>query len=176
MKKWLFLIGSLLISGHLQAEIRVLFSFDESGHFVHRIIQLANREELNAAKISPRINRNQAAKSALTFSSSPIDRGRSWKNAVGSEERRKQTAVVDGFVRLVWFDMSGNELTQTELPDPRIVHSPSHAEGFNASRSGLKAGAWLANGPESAFKVTVFFPESTILGLAAEFWSLDLVR
>ena len=176
MTKWLFLMGSLLISGHLQAEIRVLFSFDASGHFVHRVIQLANREELTAAKISAPVNRSKAANSALSFSASPIDRGRSWKNAVVSEERKKQTAVVDGFARLVWFDMSGNELTQTELPDPRIVHSPSHAEGFNASRSGLKAGAWLAAGPESAFRVTVFFPESTILGLAAEFWSLDLVR
>ncbi|MDB4222223.1 hypothetical protein N9850_00505 [Granulosicoccus sp.] len=176
MKKWLLLLGSLLVSGHLQADIRVLFRFDVSGHFVHRIYQVASRERLTAAKISPSVNSNKAAKPAMVLSVSPIDRGRSWKNAVISEERRKQAEVVDGFARLVWFDTSGIELTQTEVPDPRIVHSPSHAEGFNASRSGLTAGAWLASGPETAFRVTVFLPESTVLGLAAEFWSLDLVH
>ena len=176
MKKWLLLVGSLLVSGQLQSDIRVLFRFDASGHFVHQIFQVASREVLTAAKISPAVKPNQAAKSAMPLSVSPIDRGRSWKSAVISEERKKQTEVADGFARLVWFELSGNELTQTAVPDPRIFHSPSHAEGFNASRSGLTAGAWLASGPETAFRVTVFLPESTVLGLAAEFWSLDLVH
>jgi len=106
----------------------------------------------------------------------PIDRGRSWQNAKVSEVRRKQALAMDGFARLVWFDISGNELAETEVPDPRVVHSPSHAEGIRASWRGLTEGAWLATGPNSAVSVTVLLPESLILQLAPEIWTMELVR
>ncbi|MFT4728460.1 MAG: hypothetical protein ACI9UN_002969 [Granulosicoccus sp.] len=176
MKKWLTLIGSLLIFGNVEADIRVLFRFDASGHFVHRIYQISGQQKQATAKISPTKNSNQATNSVRPFPASPIDRGRSWQNALVPEIRRKQQGTVDGFARLVWFDLSGNDLAQTEVPDPRIVHSPSHTLGVNASRNGLTDGAWLASGPESAVRVTVLLPESMILGLATEFWILELTH
>jgi hypothetical protein len=174
MKKWLMLISSLLISGNVDAGIRVLFSFDESGHFVHRIIQVTSQENPVAAKISFTKDFNQTASSGPPLSASPIERGRSWQNALVSEVRRKQTGAMDGFARLVWFGVSGVELFQTEVPDPRIVHSPGHTEGVDASQNGLTAGAWLAAGPDLAVRVTVSLPETPFLGLAAEFWNLEL--
>lgn len=176
MKKWLVLIGSLLVVANVEADLRVLFRFDASGHFVHRIFQVASQQQLATGKLSASQSPNQTENLTPALPVSSIDRGRSWQNAAVSKIRSKQTGPVDGFVRLAWFDLSGNELTQTEVPDPRIVHSPSHTDGINASRNGLAVGAWLASGPDSATSVTVSFPESTILGLAAEFWALDLMR
>lgn len=176
MKKWLILVGSLLIVANVKADLRVLFRFDASGHFVHRIFPVASRQQLAIKKLSALESPKNIENSAPPFQISSIDRGRSWQNAAVSEGRRKQIGPVDGFVRLAWFDLSGNELVQTELPDPRVVHSPSHAEGINASRNGLTEGAWLASGPDSAVSVTISLPESTILGLAAEFWILELLH
>jgi hypothetical protein len=176
VKKWLILIGTLLIFGNVEADIRVLFRFDASGHFVHRIYQIGGQQKQAAANISSTKNSNQATNSVRSFPVSPIERGRSWQNASVPEVRRKQQGAVDGFAQLVWFDLSGNDLVQTEVPDPRIVHSPSHTLGFNASRNGLVEGAWLASGPELAVSVTVLLPESTILGLANEFWVLELIH
>lgn len=170
MKKWLWLLGSLLVVGHAEAEIRVLFSFDPSGHFVHKIYKVADQQ----TGVTP--SGAKAAGSAVEIAVSPIERGRSWKNAQVPEVRAKQQEILNRYVKLVWFDASGTELAQTEVPDPRVVHSPSHTEGFNASRNGLTEGAWLAAGPDSAVRVDISLPELPLLGLAAEFWTLDLIH
>lgn len=176
MKSLLLLVSLLLIVGSVEADIRVLIRFDESGHYVHRVFQVAVRQDLSAVRAARVQNLNQSDAVAKPLPVSPIQRGRSWQNAQVSEGRKKQSNVTDGFARLVWFDNTGKELTQTEVDDPRIVHSPSHTEAVNASRSGKTEGAWLVSGPESAVKVTISLPESTVLSLAAELWILDLSR
>ena len=173
MRKWFVLVCSLLLFGTVEADIRVLFRFAASGHFVHRVIQVARPYAVSAERksLAENSNPNSNARSV-----SPIDRARSWRNAEVSEARRKQKGTVDGFATLTWFDASGVEMTQTEVPDPRIVHSPSHVDGVNASRNAISEGAWLVSGPDSASSVRVSLPESTILGLAAQSWNLPLIH
>ena len=175
MKKCLLILGALLVSGSVQADIRVLFRFDESGHFVHRIIQTASQRQLSSAKRSHSENSHHTAKPVRPETASPIDRGRDWQNASIPTHRRTDAGLSEEFATLVWLDASGDELIKTEVSDPRIVHSPSHAEGFNASQSGLAAGAWLATGPDLAVRVHIFLPESVVLGLPSEVWILELM-
>ena len=173
MRKWFVLVCSLLLFGTVEADIRVLFRFDTSGHFVHRVIQVASPNAISAERKSLTKNSNPDLSAR---SVSPIDRARSWRNAEVPEVRRKKKGTVDGFATLTWFDASGAEMTQTEVPDPRIVHSPSHVDGVNASRNAVSEGAWLVAGPDSASSVHVSLPELTILGLAAQSWTLPLVQ
>jgi uncharacterized protein YcfL len=173
MNKWLLLVGCLLFGGQANADLRVLFRFDGSGHFVHRVIPVNYGQDSSRSKKSSQQNASQILNSLPV---SAIERGRSWKNAEVSQLRKKQANYLDGFVRLTWFDAAGVELAQTEVPDPRVAHSPSHAEGFNASRSEVLEGAWLATGPDLATSVSISLPESSKLDLAAEYWNLELRR
>ena len=169
----IILIACLLFISTAKADIRVLIRFDSSGHFVHQIFSVARQENDIASKKVLKAQPNSGA----NMSVSPIERGRSWRNAeISSSFRSKQTLGTNGFARLTWYDLSGVMLAQTEVPDPRVVHSPSHIDGFAASWSSLSSGAWLVSGPESAVTVKIILPESTMLGLATEYWNLELNR
>ena len=176
MKKWLLLMVWFLLFGNVQADIRVLFRFDASGQFVHRVFQLDSRETPNNAKKLQSDNLAGSTNFASSNFASPIERGRSWQKASVPKFRGKHATSLQRLVRIAWFDQSGVELAQTEVPDPRIVHSPSHVEGPNVSQAALTEGAWFAVGPDSAVNVTVFFPEFTLLGLGSELWMLELTR
>lgn len=173
MIKSLLLVAALLFANSAFADLRLLIRFDESGHHLHRLFTVAPREILSKASTmqdtSARSNKSQPITEAT-----PIARGRSVATASADPTPGRSVQGIDGFVRLVWEDSSGLQLAQTLLPDPRVVHSPTHITGVQASRAALTSGAWLATGPAEANSVTILLPESLPLGLSAETWILPL--
>ncbi|MFK8075330.1 MAG: hypothetical protein AB8B84_01995 [Granulosicoccus sp.] len=174
MNRWYWLLAISLISNTASADVRLLIRFDESGHFLHRLFPVAPEERLakstelsSSASISAKI-------SQPTIGSAPIARGRSIASASVYPASGRSIQGIDTFVRLVWKNSDGQQIAQTLLPDPRVVHSPTHINGIEASRTALTSGAWLATGPSEAASVTILLPESQPLGLAAETWSLRL--
>ena len=170
------ILSLLLLAGSAVADIRVLLRFDSSGHYVHRIIQLSSQQATDASKLAITSRIQPFLNPATQLSVSPIERARSWRNARVPEIRNRQKSSSARFTTLTWFDSTGTELVKTEVPDPRIIHSPLHVDDSNASLVGLIEGAWMVSGPESASSVIVSLAELPTLGLAAEFWNLDLTR
>lgn len=171
MIKWPLLASALLLSNMAFADVRVLVRFDSTGHYAHRIFDMGSSSKLGTDQKSPS---GSLLKSAPVFSASPIARGRSVNQASSSPVAAKGRVGINGFIRLIWKSADGVQLAQTLLPDPRIVHSPAHVQGVQASRAGLKSGAWLATGPSTASSVEIYMPESASLGLTQEFWTLSL--
>ena len=171
MIKWPLLISALLVSNLALADVRVLIRFDSSGHYAHRIFDMASSGQF---EIRRKTTKQSDLKSQPTVFASPISRGRSVAEASSFPRAAKGSVDINGFIRLVWKQADGVQLAQTQLPDPRIVHSPAHVHGVQASRAGLESGAWLATGPSDATSVVIYMPESASLGLMQETWTLAL--
>ncbi len=174
MNRWFLLLAVLLISNTASADLRLLIRFDESGHFLHRLFVVPPQERLAKSTELSLSARNSANISEPIIGSAPIARGRSIASASVNPAPGRSVQGIDSFVRLVWENTDGQQIAQTLLPDPRVVHSPTHINGIQASRTGLTSGAWLATGPSEADSVTILLPESQPLGLAAEIWTLRL--
>ncbi len=171
MIKGLLLVSALLMSNLASADVRVLIRFDSSGHYTHRIFDMASSGQF---EIGQKTAKQSDLKSTPIYSASPISRGRSVAGASSLPRAAKGSADINGFIRLVWKQADGVQLAQTQIPDPRIVHSPAHVQGFQASRAALESGAWLATGPSDATSVVIYMPESVSLGLMQETWTLAL--
>lgn len=171
----LFCICALL-AVPAQADIRVLFRFDGSGHHVHRVIHVVAQQAFKAndeARLTGigtrrRINEPLAPLSAIASGRSADHPKNSQRSQFHVNPRRT------GFADLIWFDERGLQLSQTSVPDPRITHSPLHIDGVNASRTAVESGAWLATGPDSARSMTITLPADTDLGLGPELWQVFL--
>lgn len=174
MNRWLLLLAVLLFSKTASADLRLLIRFDESGHFLHRLFTVPPQERLAKSTTLNPSARNSESMSQPIIGSAPIARGRSVASASVNPAPGRSVQGIDAFVRLVWENSDGIQIAQTLLPDPRVVHSPTHINGLQASRSGLASGAWLATGPSEANSVTILLPESLPLGLASETWTLQL--
>jgi len=156
----LVVLPLLFVVGIASAEIRVLFFFDEMGHQLRKTYPVHSRP-------------SQDRKSDQI---SPIDRGRS---VVNVEQKKgtssQQTEHLPGFARLTWKNANGTVIAQTEVPDPRVAHSPGHVLSDSASRVARLKGAWLATGPDEAFSVTISLPETLSVNLGYEEWLVYLV-
>ena len=178
MKQFLAALFSIcaLVSVPAQADVRVLFRFDESGHHVHRIVHVvaqksfkANDEEsLTAIGTRRRLNKPPAPLTAIASGRSADHRQDSKTSSFLANPGRA------GFADIIWFDENGSELSQTKVPDPRVTHSPLHIEGANASRMALETGAWLATGPDSAHSLIITLRADVDLGLGPELWQVWL--
>ncbi|MBX2879198.1 MAG: hypothetical protein KTR32_04655 [Granulosicoccus sp.] len=133
-----------------QSALRVLFSFDETGYRINKIIPLVQTTTLSAGTDQPVV---------------PI---RSLTVA--------RQSVKPGQATLIWQSSDGQYLATSFVPDPRIAHSPLPAQGSNITRVGLTSGAWLADGPDQAERVVILLPEQPLLNLAREQWPLWLTN
>ncbi|MFK7852724.1 MAG: hypothetical protein AB8B79_01370 [Granulosicoccus sp.] len=138
------------------ADWRVLFRFDGSGHHVHSLTKAPTRERLRKSS-----NLSASAPDARKL---PMDLSASERVAAARLQLQPRIAT------LLWFDADGQWLGSTEVPDPRVAHSPSHIDGVNESYIGLNHGAWLATGPDEATTVTVLFAAFDALALGNEEW------
>jgi len=132
------------------AEVRVLLSFDNSGHRVEQIMQF------------------DSATHAL--SQRPV-------NAVPEQNQTLESAILSlqpRMATLIWLDAQGRWRAQTTEPDPRVAHSPAHIDGTDSGLVGEVAGAWLVSGPDSASSLTILLPADVTLGLGFEQWTLSL--
>lgn len=173
MNKWLLFFCAVFFSNAAFADVRLLIRFDESGHYLHRLFSVAAPQKLGKS-LALESTSDSSTISPPSIESTPIARGRSIASASTSPSVGRSFNGIDGFVRLIWEGTQGQALAQTLLPDPRVVHSPNHIHGVQASRTGLSKGAWLATGPSEAVSVTILLPESLPLSLAAETWVLSL--
>lgn len=139
------------------ADLRVLFRFDESGHHVHSLTKAPTRQRLG--KLSKQI----ATAAAGARNQSP-ELSASERVVLARLQQQPRIAT------LIWFGADGRWLGNSEVPDPRIAHSPSHIDGVNESFIGLNHGAWLATGPDGAATVTVLFTAFDALALGTEEW------
>ena len=149
-----FFIALLLLASFCspaKAEQRVLFSFDESGHQVHKVFDIGTRRSLHDSESLKGSATSRSVESAMLL-------------------------MVPGQATLIWQDQDMQWLATTSVPDPRVAHSPGHTSGFDATRVGLQEGAWMANGPEQAARVIVVLPHNASLNLGSEQWPLWLTR
>lgn len=144
------MMAALLFS-QAYAEQRVLFSFDESGHYVHRIFSVNARRSLKQLEAAERREQTDPLATALA-------------------------QMKPGRATLIWQSQNLDWLATTHVPDPRITHSPEHASNSNATRAGLLTGGWIADGPDEAERVLVLLPAHPILNLGLERWPLWLTR
>lgn len=164
-----------LVSIPAKADVRVLFRFDAAGHHVHRVVSVRAQQNFKAddAPLT-----GSGTRRAITESPAPLSAiasGRSADHQQGSQVRQLNAKHLRaGYADLVWFDENGLQISQTNVPDPRITHSPLHIDGADASRTALESGAWLATGPDSARSLTIKLPADTLLGLGSELWNVSL--
>lgn len=144
----LFLNVTLICSQSFATQ-RVLIKFDESGFRVHQVISVEDRRAM-MSRVKPEATRDIASLSAAMRS------------------------LKSGQATLVWQDQNLEWIETTVVPDPRITHSPSHVVGGFASRADLLSGAWIADGPDRAWRVVVLLPAVAEIGLAFEQWPLWL--
>jgi hypothetical protein len=147
----IIVVGLLVASFGTQAcaAQRVLIRFDESGFHVHRVIRIEHSGAMTS-------NSNTESDSAVASLSAALQK------------------LTSGRATLIWQDQNLEWIEATVVPDPRITHSPSHADGDYASRTDLSSGAWIADGPDDARRVVVLLPAAEELGLAFEQWPLWL--
>ncbi len=166
-----------LVSVPAQADVRVLFRFDESGHHVHRVIHVVAQQAFKTNDEAPLtgIGTRRRINEPVAPPMSAIASGRSADHQQNSQSMQL-LANPDraGFAEIVWFDETGLKLSQTSVPDPRVTHSPLHIEGVNASRMALESGAWLATGPDTARNLTITLRADVDLGLGPELWQVSL--
>ena len=91
-----------------------------------------------------------------------------------SSGRVSPSGMPDGLITIQWINESGEVLAISEAADPRVAHSPNHTNASTPSRTGLRSGAWVSDGPDGAESVTLELPEEPALGLAYETWTLSL--
>jgi len=150
-----------IIATVAQADLRVLFRFDESGHHVHSLTKAPSRQLL----------RKSASDGA-----SILARSADMAHWPSVEERvdAARMNLHESTATLLWFDANGRWLSNTQVPDPRVTHSPAHIDGVTESFVSLSTGAWLANGPDEAALVTILFPAHAALALGAEEWHAEM--
>lgn len=157
MKKALLLLFLVLAGvSPVSAELRVLFRFNENGHSVHRVVDLATRQAI--------MSKGSAARTPL----------HGFEVSLGNEVRRRLSET--GLVNVIWWDINGARISTTEVPDPRITRSPAHVDGSVSTFAALKAGGWMVTGPGNAVAVSVFFPSYLELGLNEAHWQASLAR
>lgn len=133
------------------SELRILFSFDETGHQVHQLTRVEARDSFRSLP--------DESRSAPVLPSFSID----------------SIELQPGEATLVWQDGQLAVIDVTRVPDPRILHSPGHIAGLDAaSRVGARAGAWLVDAPDNAKHVVILLPANPNLYLASEQWPLWL--
>jgi hypothetical protein len=147
--------ATVLIATALQADVRVLFRFDETGHQVHRVFQL------QPEPISSVLQQRERG-SAPGKQSNPSETHNSETHNAGD--------TLHGEARVSWFNAAGAWLTTSLVADPRISHAPAHIDGGSASQVVQSQGAWLATGPAAAARVTIELPENLSIGLGHEIW------
>ncbi len=156
-----------LFSAATSADLRVLFRFDESGHHVHSVTKAPVRLSLRQGIKSDDFNRKSAATA-----------GRARDVTMSAElrilEARRQMPANRAI--LLWFDETGEWLSNSIVSDPRVAHSPAHISGLSESYVSLNSGAWLVNGPDEADSVTLILPDFAALGLGSEQWSAVLPK
>lgn len=171
--RWVVIGMLLLLAMPAAADKRVLLRFDESGHYVHKVIEMRARQTFKPVRSSQHGGRQSVAETTLPMS--PIARGRSADHkSSGNRSRKADAPDFNGYARLVWLDRRGAEISRTEVPDPRITHSPSHIDGIGASRTALNSGAWLATGPDGAHWLAIQLMANLSLGLGPEQWQVEL--
>lgn len=144
-----FVLCPAFASDKPRGEIRVLLSFDNSGHQVRNIIR---------SKLAPSL----LPQPALI-------------NTPEGEYLEEQLAALQpGRATLLWLDKQGNWYPSTNEPDPRVAHSPAHITGAENTRVGESSGAWLVSGPGSASRLIILLPRNTSLGLGFEQWNVFL--
>ena len=160
----LVLVGLLsMIYADAWADLRVLFRFDGSGHYVHSLTKAPQRVLLRKpAHDGVKIMSRQAGVFEPLSMSDRV--------TAASAELRPAMAT------LLWSDTNGGWLSNSEVPDPRVAHSPAHIDGVNESFVGLDSGAWLASGPDEATAVTILFPAHVGLALGTEQWHVALAK
>ncbi len=146
------LIASAFAEGQPpQSEQRVLLSFDEAGHHVRQIVRTDG--------------------ALMTLRSDEAT-----SRSIPSEKPGLQSLIAQlepGTARLIWRDESGQMVSNTEEPDPRISRAPAHIVG--EGRVGSKAdGAWLVTGPGSGKMLTILLPADPSVALSFEQWDVYL--
>ena len=174
----ILLVTSLAFVSVAEADIRVLFRFDESGHEVHRVFSMAPRISFKQSSVDSSDGEGISARrrNLSQQSMSPIEAGRSASIGIESESFSRSKKEVGEYCRLDWYDAAGNRISTTQAPDPRITRSISHINSNSDVLAVVKQGGWVATGPDEATYVQVFLPQMIALALGPEQWHVDLER
>ena len=133
------------------SQVRVLLSFDNSGHHVRKVVFTADTLS------TPAIEKRDILAADLELPS--------------LEDR-----LESGMATIIWSNNRMETIAVTTEPDPRLSHSPAQRFQADKTRLSKPAGAWLVDGPASASNLTILLPASFRFRLGFEQWAISLER